>query len=158
LLEGKNLERSSSLTCGILRLWRQLWTQARTLILRLNFSGTGTRSKRERRSRVPLLRGRGRGATPNKEREWHILGGAERQRQGIGKFFYLNLWENLDTIDLIQSERFEHWKRKAGRIQYEFKTRITNKERYLASYHYNSSGYSQGPFNREFHKRQVIKE
>ena len=27
--------------------------------------------------------------------------------------FYLNLWENLDKIDLTQSERFEHWKRKA---------------------------------------------
>ncbi len=94
----------------------------------------------------------------DKEKEWHILGGAERQRQGIGKPFYLNLWENLDTIDLIQSERFEHWERKAGRIQYEFKTRILNKGRYLASYHYNSSGYKQGPFNKEFHKRQVIKE
>jgi len=76
----------------------------------------------------------------NKEREWHILGGAERQRQGIGK------------------ERFEHWERKAGRIQYEFRTRISNRGQYLASYHYNSSGYNQGPFNREFHKRQVIKE
>jgi hypothetical protein len=54
----------------------------------------------------------------DKEREWHILGGAERQRQGIGKPFYLNLWEN----------------------------------------HYNSSGYNQGPFNKEFHKSQVIKE
>jgi hypothetical protein len=53
----------------------------------------------------------------NKEREWRILGGAEGQRQGIGKLFYLNLWENLDTIDLIQSERLEHWERKAGRIQ-----------------------------------------
>jgi hypothetical protein len=94
----------------------------------------------------------------NKEREWHILGGAERQRQGIGKPFYLNLWENLDTIDLIQSERFEHWERKAGRIQYEFRTRISNRGKYLASYRYNSSGYNQGPFNREFHKRQVIKE
>jgi hypothetical protein len=94
----------------------------------------------------------------NKEREWHILGGAERWRQGIGKPFYLNLWENLDTIDLIQSERFEHWERKAGRIQYEFRTRILNKGKYLASYHYNSSGYNQGPFNKEFHKRQVIKE
>ncbi len=94
----------------------------------------------------------------DKEREWHILGGAERCRQGIGKPFYLNLWENLDTIDLIQSERFEHWERKAGRIQYEFRTRILNKGRYLTSYHYNSSGYNQGPFNREFHKRQVIKE
>jgi hypothetical protein len=52
----------------------------------------------------------------NKEREWHILGGADRQRQGIGKPFYLNLWENLKTIDLVQSERFEHWERKAGRI------------------------------------------
>jgi len=92
------------------------------------------------------------------KREWHILGGAERQRQGIGKPFYLNLWENLDTIDLIQSERFEHWERKAGRIQYQFRTRILNKGRYLASYHYNSSGYKQGPFNKEFHKRQVIKE
>jgi hypothetical protein len=52
----------------------------------------------------------------------------------------------------------EHWERKAGRIQYEFRTRISNKGRYLASYCYNSSGYSQGPFNKEFHKRQVIKE
>ncbi len=94
----------------------------------------------------------------DKEREWHILGGAERWRQGIGKPFYLNLWENLDTIDLIQSERFEHWERKAGRIQYEFRTRVLNKGRYLASYHYNSSGYNQGPFNKEFHRRQVIKE
>jgi len=94
----------------------------------------------------------------NKERELNILGGAERQRQGIGKPFYLNLWENLDTIDLIQSERFEHWERKAGRIQYKFRTRIANKGRYLASYPYNSSGYSQEPFNKEFHKRQVIKE
>jgi nuclear transport factor 2 (NTF2) superfamily protein len=93
-----------------------------------------------------------------REREWHILGGAERQRQGIGKPFYLNLWENLDTIDLIQSERFEHWERMAGRFQYEFRTRISNKGQYLASYHYNSSGYNQGPFNREFHKRQVRKE
>jgi hypothetical protein len=40
------------------------------------------------------------------KREWHILGGAERQRQGIGKPFYLNLWENLDAIDLIQSKKF----------------------------------------------------
>jgi hypothetical protein len=94
----------------------------------------------------------------NKEREWHILGGAERQRQGIGKPFYLNLCDNLDTIDLIQSEILEHWERKAGRIQYKFRTRISDKGRYLVSYHYNSSGYSQGPFNREFHKRQVIKE
>jgi len=94
----------------------------------------------------------------DKEREWHILGGTERQRQGIGNPFYLNLWENLDTIDLIQSERFEHWERKAGWIQYKFRTRILNKGRYLASYHYNSSGYNQGPFNKEFHKRQVIKE
>jgi len=76
----------------------------------------------------------------NKEREWHILGGAERQRQGTGK-----------------PERFEHWKRKAQRIQYKFRTRISNKGRYLASYHYNS-GYNQRPFSREFHKRQVIKE
>jgi hypothetical protein len=64
LLEEKTLERSSLLTCGILRLWRQMWTQARTLILGLNLSGTGTKSKRKRRSRVPPLRGRGRGATP----------------------------------------------------------------------------------------------
>jgi hypothetical protein len=64
----------------------------------------------------------------------------------------------LDSIDLIQSERFEYWERKAGRIQYKFRTRISNKGRYLASYCYNSSGYSQGPFNKEFHKRQVIKE
>jgi hypothetical protein len=83
----------------------------------------------------------------NKEREWHI-GGAERQRQGTGKPFYLNLWENLDKT---QSERFEHWKRKAQRIQ------CSNKERYLASYHYNS-GYNQRPFSRELHKRQVIEE
>jgi hypothetical protein len=94
----------------------------------------------------------------NKEREWHILGGAERQRQGTGKPFYMNLWENLDKIDLTQSERFEHWKRKAQRIQYKFRTRISNKGRYLASYHYNTSGYNQRPFSREFHKRQVIKE
>jgi hypothetical protein len=33
-----------------------------------------------------------------------------------------------------------------------------NKGRYLTSYHYNSSGYNQGPLNKEFHKRQVIKE
>jgi len=46
----------------------------------------------------------------------------------------------------------------AGRIQYEFRTRISNRGQYLASYRYNSSGYNQGPFNREFHKRQVIKE
>jgi hypothetical protein len=46
--------------------------------------------------------------TQNKEREWHILGGLERQRQGSGKPFYLNLWENLDKIDLTQSERTEH--------------------------------------------------
>jgi hypothetical protein len=44
----------------------------------------------------------------NKEREWHILGGLERQRQGSGKPFHLNLWENLDKIDLTQSERTEH--------------------------------------------------
>ena len=50
--------------------------------------------------------------TQNKEREWHILGGLERQRQGSGKPFYLNLWENLDKIDLTQSERTEHWKEK----------------------------------------------
>jgi len=94
----------------------------------------------------------------NKEREWYILGGAGRQRQGTGKPFYLNLWENLDKIDLTQSERFEHWKRKAQRIQYKFRTRISNKGRYLASYHYNSSGHNQRPFSREFHKRQVIKK
>jgi hypothetical protein len=58
----------------------------------------------------------------NKEREWYILGGAGRQRQGTGKPFYLNLWENLDKIDLTQSERFEHWKRKVQRIQYKFRT------------------------------------
>jgi hypothetical protein len=96
------------------------------------------------------------------------------------KTLYLNLWENLDTIDLIQSERFEYWERKAGRIQYEFRTRISNrgrywerkagriqykfrtrilnKGRYIASYNYNSSGYNQGPFNKVFHKRQVAKE
>jgi hypothetical protein len=39
----------------------------------------------------------------NKERKWHILEGLERQRQGSGKPFYLNLWENLDKI-----ERTEH--------------------------------------------------
>jgi len=87
----------------------------------------------------------------NKEREWYILGGAGRQRQGTGKPFYLNLWENLDKIDLTQSERFEHWKRKAQRIQYKFRTRISNKGKYLASYHYNS-GYNQRTFSREFHK------
>jgi hypothetical protein len=93
-----------------------------------------------------------------REREWHILGGADRQRQGIVKPFYLNLWENVETIDLIQSERFEFWERKAGRIQYKFRTGILSKRRYLASYHYNSSGYNQGPFNREFHRKQVLKE
>jgi len=46
--------------------------------------------------------------TQNKERKWHILGGLERQRQGSRKPFYLNLWENLDKIDLTQSERTEH--------------------------------------------------
>jgi len=42
-----------------------------------------------------------------------LQGGAERQRQGTGKPFYLNLWENLDKT---QSERFEHWKRKVQKI------------------------------------------
>jgi hypothetical protein len=91
----------------------------------------------------------------NKKREWHILG-ADRQRQG--KHFYLNLWENLETTDLIQSERFAHWERKSGRIQYEFRTRISNKGRYLASYYYSSSEYNQEPFNGEFHRKQVVKE
>jgi hypothetical protein len=76
-----------------------------------------------------------------------------------GKPFYLNLWENLETIDLIQSEEFAHWERKAGRIQYKFRIRISsNKGRYLAFYYINSSGYNTGPFNREFHRRQVEKE
>ena len=56
------------------------------------------------------------------------------------------------------SESFEHWERKAGRIQYEFRTRISNRGQYLASYHYNSSGYNQGPFNREFHKEKQEQE
>ena len=95
----------------------------------------------------------------NKKREWHFLGGAERERNKRGKPFYLNLWENLDTIDLIQSDQFAHWERKAGRIQYEFRTRISsNKGKYLTFYYINSSGYNTGPFNREFHRRQVKKE
>jgi len=49
-------------------------------------------------------------------------------------------------------------KRKTQRIQYKFRTRISNKGRYLASYHYNSSGHNQRPFSREFHKRQMINE
>jgi hypothetical protein len=90
---------------------------------------------------------------------WHILGGAERERNKQGKPFYLNLWENLDTIDLIQSEQFAHWERKAGRIQYEFRTRISsNKGKYSIFYCINSSGYNTGPFNREFHRKQVKKE
>jgi hypothetical protein len=65
----------------------------------------------------------------------------------------------LDTIDLIQSEEFAHWERKAGRIQYKFRTRISsNKGRYLAFFYINSSGDSTGPFNREFHRSQVEKE
>jgi len=96
----------------------------------------------------------------NKKREWHILGGAERQRQGKGRPFYLDLWANLETIDLIQSEKFAHWEAKAGRIQYEFRTRLSSnrKARYLSACFLNSSGYGQGPFNREFHRKQVIKE
>jgi hypothetical protein len=49
-------------------------------------------------------------------------------------------------------------KRKKQRTQYNFRTRISNNGRYLASYHYNSSGHNQRPFSREFNKRQMIKE
>jgi len=96
----------------------------------------------------------------NKRREWFILEGAEWLRAGKGKPFYLDLWANLDTIDLIQSEKFAYWEVKAARIQYEFRTKLStnNKGRYLASYFPNSSGYNQGPFRREFHRKQTIKE
>jgi hypothetical protein len=52
--------------------------------------------------------------------EWYILGGAKNFRQG--KPFYLNLWDNLDILDLIRSDKYLHWERKAGQIQYEFRT------------------------------------
>jgi hypothetical protein len=95
----------------------------------------------------------------NKRREWYILGGAERERNKQGSPFYLNLWANLDTIDLIQSERFALWEKKAGRIQYEYRTKVSPyKGRYLIFYCINSSGYNTGPFNREFHRKQVRKE
>jgi hypothetical protein len=95
----------------------------------------------------------------DKKREWHTLGGAERAREGKGKQFFLNLWANLETIDLTQSEEFTYLERKAGRIQYEFRTKLSsNKSGYLTSYRVNSSGYNQGPFSREFHRKQVAKE
>ena len=92
-----------------------------------------------------------------KKAEWHILGGAKNFRQG--KPFYLNLWNNLDILDLIGSDKYLHWERKAGRIQYEFRTRLSsNKGNYLPFYSINSSGYNKGPFNKEFHRKQVLKE
>jgi len=92
-----------------------------------------------------------------KKAEWHILGGAKNFRQG--KPFYLNLWNNLDILDLIRSDKYLHWERKAGRIQYEFRTRLSsNKGHYLPFYNINSSGYDKGPFNKEFHRKQVLKE
>jgi hypothetical protein len=76
-----------------------------------------------------------------------------------GKLFFLNLWKHLETLDLIRSETFLHWERKAGRIQYEFRTKLSsNKGIYLPFYSINSSGYNRGPFNKEFHRKQVIKE
>jgi hypothetical protein len=54
----------------------------------------------------------------------------------------------------FSTSRTKIWtlKRKAQRIQYKFRTKISNKERYLAPYHYNSSGHNQRPFSTEFHK------
>jgi hypothetical protein len=70
----------------------------------------------------------------------------------------LNLWDNLNILDLIRSDKYLHWERKAGRIQYEFRTRLSsNKGNYLPFYNINSSGYNRGPFNREFHRKQIIK-
>jgi hypothetical protein len=69
----------------------------------------------------------------------------------------LNLWNNLDILDLIGSDKYLHCERKAGRIQYEFRTKLSsNKGNYLPFY--NSSGYNKGPFNKEFHRKQVLKE
>jgi hypothetical protein len=68
-----------------------------------------------------------RGIYQNKKREWY-LGRAGREREQHGKPFYLNLWGDLETIDLIQSEEFAHWERKAGRIHYKFRNRISSKE------------------------------
>lgn len=93
----------------------------------------------------------------HKKTEWHILGGRDNLKQGTP--FFLNLWDNLDTLDLIRSEQYQHWERKAGRIQYEFRTRLSsNKGNYIRFYNTTSSGYSKGPFNKEFHRKQVIKE
>jgi hypothetical protein len=71
----------------------------------------------------------------------------------------LNLWDNLNILDLIRSDKYLHWERKAGRIQYEFRTRLSSiKGNYLPFYNINSSGYNRGPFNREFHRKQIIKK
>ena len=95
----------------------------------------------------------------DKRREWSILGGAENYRKGTGPKFYLDLWKNLDIIDLIHSDQFSNWERAARRLQYEFRSKISRERKaYRISLYPNSSGYYSGPFDKEFRRKQALKE
>ena len=95
----------------------------------------------------------------HKRREWCILGGAERQRNKEGPKFFINLWDNLDTLDIISSEEYSNWEFAAGRIQYQYRVKLSdNKGHYLVNYLEHSSGYRRGPFEKEFRRKQLLKD
>ena len=97
----------------------------------------------------------------NRKREWGILGGWEKYRYQRGPPFFINLWEHIDTLDFIESEEYHLLERAARRIQFEFRSRLSvNRHIYnfnnTGSYH--NSGYSEGPFSREFHRKYVARQ
>ena len=94
----------------------------------------------------------------DRKREWGILGGWENHRYNQGPPFFIDLWAHIETLDFIESEEYQTLERAARRLQFEYRSRLSIKRYTYYTKSYNSSGYSEGPFNREFHRKYVAKQ
>jgi len=96
----------------------------------------------------------------DRKREWGILGGWENHRYNQGPQFYIDLWAHLEIIDFIESEEYYTLERAAKRLQYEYRSKLSA-NRHLYNYfcggYKDFSGYSRGPFSKEFHRKQLAK-
>ena len=96
-----------------------------------------------------------------RKREWGILGGWESHRYKQGPPFYIDPWAHIETLDFLESEEYQTLERAARRLQFEYRSRLSA-NRDIYNFHntgsYNNSGYSEGPFSREFHRKHVAKQ